>query len=75
MIGWVENTDTIGKLVEKYRRINNIQVDLEWAISEEICKDYEMLPKINKIELFREIESRVSGEDLKSLFWMRASTS
>lgn len=34
-----------------------------------------MLPKLNKVEIYREVERRISGYDLRNIFWIRAVNS
>lgn len=53
IISWVENCDTIGELIIKSRSSSNVY--LEKQLSREICQVYEILPKAQKVEIYKEI--------------------
>lgn len=55
LIEWVQNCDTIGDLIQEYRKatLGPNKVNLENQICSKICEGYQYLPKAHKVEIYK----------------------
>jgi FKBP12-rapamycin complex-associated protein len=82
LIGWVENCDTMNQLVKSYRESKDIPLYIERILLERNVlrtkgsnPNYDKLPLIHKVELFRNVLSDTTGEDLNKMLWLKSKTS
>lgn len=82
LIGWVENCDTINQLVKTYREIKDVPLYTERVLLERNVlrtkgpnTNYDKLPLIHKVDLFRQVMSETTGEDLGKMLWLKSKTS
>lgn len=82
LIGWVENCDTMNQLVKSYRESKDIPLYVERILLERNVlrtkgqnPNYDKLPLIHKVELFRHVLSETTGEDLAKMVWLKSKTS
>lgn len=75
VIGWVENCDTINQLIKHYREENDIRLLTEMRLLQSKSRNYDKLPLIHKVDLFRQVLNETSGEDLAKMLWLKSQTS
>lgn len=75
LIGWVSNCDTLHNLVRIYRNQNNISMMVEFHLQNSFCQHFELLPIINKLEIFQHVLSNTQGYDLKNILWANSPNS
>lgn len=75
LIGWVEHCDTMNQLVKQYRESRDIRLLLELKLLSQKSKNYDKLPLIHKVNLFREVLEETTGQDLAKIMWLNSKTS
>ena len=67
VIGWVQNCDTINQLIKSYRENKEMKLLIEVKLLHSKCMNYEKLPLIHKVDLFRQVLEETSGKDLAKM--------
>lgn len=75
LIGWVENCDTINSLVKTYRESKDIRLLIEVKLLQAKSLNYDKLPLLQKVEIFRQVLYETTGEDLAKMLWLKSKTS
>jgi hypothetical protein len=75
VIGWVQNCDTINQLVKQYRETKEIRLLLEVKLLNSKSQNYDKLPLMHKVELFKQVLDETSGADLSKMLWLKSKTS
>jgi len=71
----VHDCDTLQVLIREFRKSFNIRPLIENTLRDQYCKQYDMLPVINKVEIFKQILDNTRGEDLQKILWLRSPSS
>ena len=78
LIGWVDNCDTLHSLVKDYRKSKQIRINVEYQHMIQLCFNndhaYELLPLVNKVELFEHMLQHTAGNDLYKVLWLQSGT-
>jgi hypothetical protein len=75
VIGWVENCDTVNQLVKQYREAKDIRLLIEVKLLQSKCPNYDKLPLIHKVDLFKQVLEETTGDDLAKMLWLKSKTS
>ncbi|KAL4492653.1 hypothetical protein ABPG73_010202 [Tetrahymena malaccensis] len=84
LLGWVQNCDTLQILIRDYRKAFNVKYGAELTLMNDFniynmydssFNDYNKLPLLNKVEIFRYIMQNTLGEDLKKVLWLKSPNS
>ena len=75
VIGWVDNCDTINQLVKQYREAKDIRLLIEVKLLQSKSLNYDKLPLVNKVELFKQVLEETTGQDLAKMLWLKSKTS
>lgn len=75
VIGWVQNCDTINQLIKQYRESKDMRLLVEVKLLHSKCLNYDKLPLIHKVDLFRQVLEETSGRDLAKVLWLKSTTS
>jgi FKBP12-rapamycin complex-associated protein len=75
VIGWVENCDTINQLVKQYREAKDIRLLVELKLLQSKCTNYDKLPLVHKVDIFRQVLEETTGDDLAKMLWLKSKTS
>lgn len=75
VIGWVQNCDTINQLVKQYRESKEMRLLVEVKLLHSKCQNYDKLPLIHKVDLFRQVLDETTGKDLAKMLWLKSKTS
>ena len=78
LIGWVDGCDTLHVLVREFRERKKMRINIEYQHMVQLCfqheSAYEILPLINKVELFEYAMSSTTGQDLYKVLWFQSGT-
>ena len=74
VIGWVENCDTFNQLVKQYRDLKDVKLGLEGKLLQTKSLNYDKLPLINKVEIFKQVLAETTGQDLAKMLWLKSKT-
>ena len=72
LISWVAQCDTLHALVKEYREARKTLLNIEHRLMLQMAPDYDLLPVLNKLEVFEETLASTTGHDLASLLWLRS---
>ena len=73
LVKWVPGTDTLRFIVEKQRKLHNIEPMIEYNLTEKYSYDnFDMLLPIQKMQIINRIFREVPDTDLADFFWLRA---
>jgi len=75
VIGWVQNCDTLNQLVKQYRESKDMRLLIEAKLLHSKCLNYDRLPLLHKVDLFRQVMEETSGRDLAMMLWLKSKTS
>jgi FKBP12-rapamycin complex-associated protein len=75
VIGWVPECDTLHSLVKQYREPRNIRMNCEHKLINGLAPAYDLLPKLNKIEVFEKVREQTRGDDLAKMLFLRSQNS
>ena len=75
VIGWVENCDTINQLVKQYREAKGIRLLIELKLLQSKCSNYDKLPLMHKVDVFKQVLDETSGDDLAKMLWLKSKSS
>lgn len=75
LIGWVPNCDTLHALIKEYREVKGIPINTEHQLMKGFAPNCENLMLIQKVEVFRYALDATVGDDLKTIMWMKSSSS
>ncbi len=75
VIGWVENCDTINQLVKQYREAKDIRLLVELKLLQSKCNNFDKLPLVHKVDIFKQVLEETTGEDLSKMLWLKSKTS
>lgn len=76
VIGWVQNCDTINQLIKQYRESKDMRLLIEVKLLHSKCYgDFDNLPLMHKVELFKQVLEETSGRDLAKMLWLKSKTS
>ncbi len=75
LIEWVPNCDTLHALIKDYRDSKKALVTIEHRIILQMAPDFEHLPLIKKIEVFRHTLEQTTGLDLYKVLWLKSRNS
>jgi FKBP12-rapamycin complex-associated protein len=75
LIGWVTNCDTINQLVKQYREEKDIKLLTELKLLQGKSRNYDRLPLLHKVDLFKQVLDETTGEDLAKVLWLKSRTS
>jgi len=77
VIGWVQNCDTMNQLVKQYRESKDMRLLVEVKLLHSKChaNQYDKLPLIHKVDLFRQVLEETQGRDLAKMLWLKSKTS
>jgi FKBP12-rapamycin complex-associated protein len=74
VIGWVENCDTLNQLVKQYRESKDMKLGIEVKLLQNKSLNYDKLPLLGKVEVFRQVMEETTGEDLAKMLWLKSKT-
>eukprot|EP00755_Sulcionema_specki_P018103 Sspe_Gene.66045::Locus_39040_Transcript_1_1_Confidence_1.000_Length_4442::g.66045::m.66045/K07203/MTOR, FRAP, TOR; serine/threonine-protein kinase mTOR len=78
LIGWVEACDTLHSLVKDFRERKKIRINVEFQHMIQECHPsenaYNLLPLINKVELFEYAMDHTTGQDIYKVLWLQSGT-
>eukprot|EP01117_Protostelium_nocturnum_P012841 TRINITY_DN4758_c0_g1_i1.p1 TRINITY_DN4758_c0_g1~~TRINITY_DN4758_c0_g1_i1.p1 ORF type:complete len:2361 (-),score=843.62 TRINITY_DN4758_c0_g1_i1:69-7151(-) len=74
LIGWVPHCDTLFALIKEYREARKIHHMQENRLVLSMSPDYQNLPAIQKIEIFKSVIEATDGKELKNILWQQSST-
>lgn len=84
LIGWVQHCDTFNQLITNYRMSKGLRTGIEMKLLQNKSLNYDMgfsknpmknsLTTIQKLEIFEEILSETTGQDLASMLWLKSNT-
>jgi FKBP12-rapamycin complex-associated protein len=72
LVGWVGKTDTLHALIREYREPRRIPLIVEQKLMEYMAPDYDKLPLINKVEVFKHALANTSGQHLAKVLWLKS---
>ncbi|KAI9341687.1 FAT domain-containing protein [Obelidium mucronatum] len=75
LIGWVSNTDTFNNLISEYRESKKILLNVEYRLMIQMSANYDILPVINKVEIFEHAIGSTTGQDLFKVLWLKSKNS
>ncbi|KAJ3115083.1 phosphatidylinositol kinase- protein kinase tor1, partial [Physocladia obscura] len=75
LIGWVPNTDTFNNLITEYRESRKILLNIEHKLMLQLSGNYDTLCLLQKVEIFNEVLSTTSGQDLFKILWLKSKNS
>jgi FKBP12-rapamycin complex-associated protein len=77
LVGWVPHSDTLHSLVRDYRQNKKIRLNMESHEMTQIAPDYDLLPVLQKVEVFTEALRRAigRGNDLYEILWLHSTNS
>ena len=75
LIGWVPNCDTMHVLIREHREARKIPLNLEHRLMLAMAPDYDNLPLVNKVEVFRHALDNTPGNDLAQVLWLKSHSS
>jgi len=76
IVEWVPNTDTLHRLIENYRKSRRIPVQVEQkVISEKSNNHYDLLCRMQKVEVFKHVLEKTSGKDIARVLWLKSPNS
>lgn len=75
LIGWVQNCDTMNQLIKQYREAKNVRLLLEAKLQQAKCQNYDKLPLMHKVEIFKKVHEECTGQDLAKMLWLRSKSS
>jgi serine/threonine-protein kinase mTOR len=62
-------------LIKEHRTTYNIRPNTENTLRDQYCRNYDVLPLPNKVEIFRYILENTKGEDLQKVLWNKSPNS
>jgi len=74
VIGWVQNCDTLNQLVKQYRESKDMRLLIEVKLLHSKCLNYDKLPLMHKVDIFRQVLEETSGRDLAKMLWLKSKT-
>jgi len=75
LVGWVGKTDTLHALIREYREPRRIPLIVEQKLMEYMAPDYDKLPLVNKVEVFKHALANTSGQHLAKVLWLKSQNS
>ena len=75
LIGWVPNCDTMHVLIREHREARKVPLNLEHRLMLAMAPDYDNLPLVNKVEVFRHALDNTPGNDLAQVLWLKSHSS
>ena len=72
--GWRPHSDTLHQLIKDHRERHKVTPTLESKLCGKFCTCYEKLPLMMKIEVFEEVLSITTGEDLAAILYQVENT-
>ncbi|XP_052193242.1 serine/threonine-protein kinase TOR isoform X2 [Diospyros lotus] len=75
LIGWVPNCDTLHHLIREYRDARKITLNQEQKLMLSFAPDYDHLPLIAKVEVFKYALQNTEGNDLARVLWLKSRSS
>jgi phosphatidylinositol kinase/protein kinase (PI-3 family) len=75
VIGWVQNCDTMNQLIKQYRESKDMRLLIEVKLLHAKCPNYDRLPLMHKVDLFRQVLEETTGKDLAKMLWLKSKTS
>eukprot|EP00828_Plagiopyla_frontata_P014353 TRINITY_DN1886_c0_g1_i4.p1 TRINITY_DN1886_c0_g1~~TRINITY_DN1886_c0_g1_i4.p1 ORF type:complete len:612 (-),score=64.26 TRINITY_DN1886_c0_g1_i4:52-1887(-) len=75
IVGWVQNSNPLQQLIKYYRQTANVIQNSELRLMHSVCQPFDVLPVINKAEIFRYIMENSKGQDLEKVLWMKSPNS
>ncbi|EAY16382.1 PIKK family atypical protein kinase [Trichomonas vaginalis G3] len=73
LIQWLPGCDTMSELIDDYRSISSIKINVESKMLEEYTiPDYDSLQPIQRYEYLIEVDKNTSPDDLKNIMWLKA---
>ena len=75
LIGWVPNCDIINNLIKEYRKTNGILQNAEHQSIKKEAPNFDSLPFLNKLEIFKHTLNKTFGIDLYKVLWKKSKNS
>ena len=77
LISWVPNCDTFHDLIRDFRDSKKVMLNIEHKLMQTVAPDnlYDLLPHVQKLEVFEHAVSNTTGEDLAKILWLKSDTS
>ncbi|KAJ8764782.1 hypothetical protein K2173_009184 [Erythroxylum novogranatense] len=75
LIEWVPHCDTLHQLIKEYREARKITLNQEHKFMLSFAPDYDHLPLIAKVEVFKYALDNTEGNDLARVLWLKSRTS
>ena len=72
LIGWISNADTLSSLIKEYRRMNNIDINVESNLIYKFNEKFESSTIMKKLETFKYILYNTLGLDLYKTLWNKS---
>eukprot|EP01065_Artemidia_motanka_P017505 TRINITY_DN2095_c0_g2_i2.p1 TRINITY_DN2095_c0_g2~~TRINITY_DN2095_c0_g2_i2.p1 ORF type:complete len:2522 (+),score=807.37 TRINITY_DN2095_c0_g2_i2:103-7668(+) len=77
LIGWVDKCDTLHALVKGFRERKSIRINVEYLHMTNLCSPhdaFDVLPLLNKVELFEHAMGHTTSQDLYKILWHQSGT-
>ncbi|KAJ9451057.1 (UPF0240) [Diplonema papillatum] len=78
LIGWVDDCDTLHYLIKDFREKKKMRINVEYQHMIQLChnseQSYDILPLVNKVELFEYAMDCTTGQDLYKVLWLYSGT-
>lgn len=75
LIGWVPHYDTMHQLIREFRDSRKMTINMEHKLMLQFAPDYDNLPVIQKVEVFRHSLENTQGDDLERILWLKSADS
>lgn len=75
LLSWVQDTDTMHVLLKDYRDSRRIFFNIESRIMQQMAPAYDVLPLMQKIEVFSYALDNTTGQDLYRILWLKSTSS
>ena len=72
LISWVPRCDTLHALVKEYREQRRTLLNIEHRLMLQMAADYDLLPVLQKLEVFEYALENTGGQDLAKVLWLRS---
>ena len=72
LISWVAQCDTLHALIKEYREQRRTLLNIEHRLILQMAPDYDMLPVLQKLQVFDYALENTGGQDLAKGLWLGA---
>jgi serine/threonine-protein kinase mTOR len=75
IVGWVPHCDTLHALIRDFRETRKQVLGAEHRLMLQKAPDYELLPLMQKVEVFEAALENMTGHDLYKVLWLKSENS